>query len=269
MNRIDTKFKELKEKGLPAFIPFITAGDPSLDATRELILEFDSRGADMIELGVPFSDPIADGPVIQASYYRALSSGIKLSDILELVRDVRKESEIPIVSMISQSILFKYGCKKFIKDAVDAGIDGATIPDLPIEEAEEVFTTENRENFNVACFIAPTTTDSRVDLIVRRSQGFLYYISVVGITGSKNELSDKIVSNIQKIKKLSSLPIALGFGISTPEQARIAGRIADGVIVGSAIVREIERYGNQESSILVNEVGKFVGELVNSTKNLN
>ena len=188
MNRIDAKFKELKEKGVPAFIPFITAGDPSLDATRELILEFDRRGADMIELGVPFSDPIADGPVIQASYFRALSSGIKLFDILELVRDIRKKSEIPIVSMISQSILFKYGCKKFIKDAVNAGLDGATIPDLPIEEAEEIIESgKTEQDFNIACFIAPTTTDSRVDLIVRKSQGFLYYISVVGITGSEND----------------------------------------------------------------------------------
>lgn len=269
MNRIDAKFKELKEKGVPAFIPFITAGDPNLDVTRELILEFDRRGADMIELGVPYSDPIADGPVIQASYYRALSTGIKLSDILELVRDVRKRSEIPIVSMISQSILFKYGCKEFVKSAVNAGLDGATIPDLPIEEAEDIIETGKVEDFKVACFIAPTTTDSRVDLIVRKSQGFLYYISVVGITGSKNELTEEITNNIQKIKKVTSLPVALGFGISTPEQAKMAGKIADGVIVGSAIVKEIERYSNQDSSILVNEVGKLVGELVNSTKNQN
>ncbi len=269
MNRIDAKFKELKEKGVPAFIPFITAGDPNLDVTRELILEFDRRGADMIELGVPYSDPIADGPVIQASYYRALSTGIKLSDILELVRDVRKKSEIPIVSMISQSILFKYGCKEFVKSAVNAGLDGATIPDLPIEEAEDIIETGKVEDFKVACFIAPTTTDSRVDLIVRKSQGFLYYISVVGITGSKNELTEEITNNIQKIKKVTSLPVALGFGISTPEQAKMAGKIADGVIVGSAIVREIEKHSSQDSSILVNEVGAFVGELVNSTKNQN
>jgi tryptophan synthase alpha chain len=234
-----------------------------------LILEFDRRGADMIELGVPYSDPIADGPVIQASYYRALSTGIKLSDILELVRDVRKKSEIPIVSMISQSILFKYGCKEFVKSAVNAGLDGATIPDLPIEEAEEIIETGKVEDFKVACFIAPTTTDSRVDLIVRKSQGFLYYISVVGITGSKNELTEEITNNIQKIKKVTSLPVALGFGISTPEQAKMAGKIADGVIVGSAIVREIEKHSSQDSSILVNEVGAFVGELVNSTKKQN
>jgi tryptophan synthase alpha chain len=269
VNRIDAKFKELKEKGVPAFIPFITAGDPSLDVTKELILEFDRRGADMIELGVPYSDPIADGPVIQSSYYRALSSGIKLSDILELVRDIRKKSEIPIVSMISQSILFKNGSKEFIKKAVSAGLDGATIPDLPIEEAEDMIETGKVEDFKVACFIAPTTTDSRVDLIVKKSQGFLYYISVVGITGSKNELDSEITNNIQKIKKVTSLPVVLGFGISTPEQARMAGKIADGVIVGSAIVKEIEKHSNQDCSILVNKVGSFVGELINSTKNQN
>ncbi len=269
MNRIDAKFKELKEKGVPAFIPFITAGDPNLNATKELILEFDRRGADMIELGVPYSDPIADGPVIQSSYYRALSSGIKLSNILDLIRDVRKESEIPIVSMISQSILFKYGHKEFVRKAVNAGLDGATIPDLPIEEAENIIEAGEVEDFKVACFIAPTTTDDRVDLIVKKSQGFLYYISVVGITGSKNELSEEISSNIQKIKKATSLPVALGFGISTPEQARMAGRIADGVIVGSAIVREIEKHISQDCNVLVNEVGAFVGELVTSAKNQN
>ncbi len=269
MNRIDSKFKALKEEGVSAFIPFITAGDPDLSVTRELILEFDRKGADMIELGVPFSDPIADGSVIQSSYYRALSSGLKVSDILDLVRDVRKESEIPIVAMISQSILFKYGCEKFVKDALNAGLDGATIPDLPIEEAADIIEAGNNHGFNVVCFIAPTTTDSRVDLIVKKSQGFLYYISVVGITGSNNELSEEIISSIQKIKKVTSLPIALGFGISTPEQAKIAGRNADGVIVGSAIVKELERHSNQDSSILVNEVGKFVGELVNSTKDQN
>ncbi len=171
--------------------------------------------------------------------------------------------------MISQSILFKYGCEKFVKDALNAGLDGATIPDLPIEEAADIIEAGNNHGFNVVCFIAPTTTDSRVDLIVKKSQGFLYYISVVGITGSNNELSEEIISSIQKIKKVTSLPIALGFGISTPEQAKIAGRNADGVIVGSAIVKEIERHSNQDSSILVNEVGKFVGELVNSTKDQN
>lgn len=267
MNRIDIKFKGLKEKGEPAFIPFITAGDPNLDVTKALIMEFDKKGADMIELGVPFSDPIADGPVIQASYYRALSGGIKLSNILELVKDIRKESGIPIVAMISHSILYKNGCENFIKNAVNAGLDGATIPDLPIEEAEDILETGEKEGFKIVCFIAPTTTDRRMELIVKKSQGFIYYISVVGITGSKNELTDDIAKNIQKIKEATSLPVALGFGISTPDQARIAGKIADGVIVGSAIIKEIDKYRNQDGDLLVKKVGQFVGELVSSTKN--
>lgn len=269
MNRIDAKFNGLKEKNETAFIPFITAGDPSLDVTKALIMEFDKRGADMIELGIPFSDPIADGPVIQASYYRALSGGIKLANILELVKDIRKESGIPIVAMISYSILYKNGCENFIKNAVSAGLDGATIPDLPIEEAEDIIEAGKREGFKIVCFIAPTTTDSRMALIVEESQGFLYYISVVGITGTRNELSDDIKENIQNIKRKTGLPVALGFGISTPEQARMAGEIADGVIVGTAIIRKIEQYSNQDDKLLVDEVGKFVGELVNSTKNRN
>ena len=267
MNRIDTKFKELRERSEPAFIPFITAGDPNLDVTKALIMEFDKKGADMIELGVPFSDPIADGPVIQASYYRALSGGIKLSNILELVKDIRKESGIPIVAMISHSILYKNGCEKFIKNAVNAGLDGATIPDLPIEEAEDILETGEKEGFKIVCFIAPTTTDRRMELIVKKSQGFLYYISVVGITGAKNTLSDEITRNIQNVKKATSLPVALGFGISTPDQARIAGKIADGVIVGSAIIKEIDKYRNQDGDLLVKKVGQFIGELVSSTKN--
>ena len=269
MNRIDAKFKELKDRNEPAFIPFITAGDPSLEATKELIVEFDKRGSDMIELGVPFSDPIADGPVIQASYYRALLGGVKLSDILELVKDVRKKSEIPIVSMISQSILFKNGCDNFVRSAVKAGFDGATIPDLPVEEAEEIMEAGRKEGFKIICFIAPTTTSDRMELIVKKSQGFLYYISVVGITGVRSELSADITENIQNIKRSTSLPVAMGFGISTPEQAKAAGKVADGVIVGSAIMREIEKYGNQDDKILIKNVGKFVGELVKSTKNQN
>jgi len=269
VNRIDAKFKELRERSESAFIPFITAGDPSLDATRKLIVEFDRRGSDIIELGVPYSDPIADGPVIQSSYYRALSGGVKLSDIMELVRDVRKKSEIPIVSMISQSILFKNGCDNFVKSAVKAGFDGATIPDLPVEEAEKIMEAGRKEGFKIICFIAPTTTSHRMELIVKKSQGFLYYISVVGITGVRSELSAGITENIQNIKKLTNLPVALGFGISTPEQARMAGKVADGVIVGSAIMREIEKYSSQGDDVLVDKVGKFVGELANSTKDQN
>lgn len=269
MNRIDAKFKELKERNEPAFIPFITAGDPSLDVTKALIMEFSRRGADIIELGIPFSDPIADGPVIQSSYYRALSGGIKLYSILELVKEIREESDIPIVAMISQSILYKKGCENFIKDAIKIGIDGATIPDLPVEEAEEIMEAGKKEGFKIICFIAPTTTSDRMELIVKKSQGFLYYISVVGITGVRSELPADITENIQNIKRSTNLPIAMGFGISTPEQARAAGKVADGVIVGSAIMREIEKYSNLDDKILIDKVGELVCKLVNSTKNRN
>ncbi len=268
MNRIDKKFEKLKDTGETAFIPFITAGDPCLETTRELILEFDKRGADLIELGFPFSDPIADGPVIQSSYYRALEGGVKIDSILDMVKEVRRTSEIPIVSMISHSLLYKYGCGNFLKRAAESGIDGATIPDLPVEEAEGIVDAGNKVDFKVICFIAPTTTDSRMKLIVEQSQGFLYYISVLGITGARNTMSDSIVGNIQKIKKMTSLPVALGFGISTPEQARMAGEIADGVIVGSAIMGEINKYAKEEKHVLVENVGKFVGELVESSKRI-
>lgn len=266
MNRIDARFKELRERNKPAFIPFITAGDPNLAATKALIAEFEKRGADIIELGVPFSDPIADGPVIQSSYYRALSGGVRLSNVLELVKSIREKSEIPIVAMISHSILYKNGCENFIRNAVRAGIDGATIPDLPVEEAENIIETGKKEEFKIICFVAPTTTDNRMELIVKKSQGFLYYISIIGITGARNELSDDIKKNIQNIKTKTNLPIAIGFGISTSEQARMAGKIADGVIVGSAIMREIDKYKNQDGNLLVKKVGQFVGELVKSTK---
>ncbi len=266
MNRIDIKFQQLKERGETAFIPFITAGDPSLEVTKSLILEFDKRGADLIELGFPFSDPIADGPVIQSSYYRALQSGVKISDILELVKDVRETSEIPIVSMISHSMLYKHGCENFLKSAAEAGIDGATIPDLPIEEAENIIEVGTQVGFKVVCFIAPTTTEHRLERIVTKSQGFLYYISVVGITGERHTLSNDLVENIQKIKRRTDLPVALGFGISTPKQARMAGEIADGVIVGSAIMREIDKYAKDENGVLVKNVGDFLGSLVESSK---
>ncbi|MDR4504012.1 MAG: tryptophan synthase subunit alpha [Candidatus Scalindua sp.] len=266
VNRIDKKFQQLKERGETAFIPFITAGDPSLEVTKSLILEFDKRGADLIELGIPFSDPIADGPVIQSSYYRALQGGVKIADVLKLIKGVREKSEIPIVSMISYSLLYRYGSEKFLREAAEAGMDGATIPDLPIEEADSVIDVGNQVDFKVVCFIAPTTTDSRIERIVAKSGGFIYYISVVGITGARNSLSDDLLDNIRKIKSRTDLPVALGFGISTPEQARMAGKMADGVIVGSAIMREIERHAKDESHMLVQNVGMFLKNLVESSK---
>jgi len=174
MNRIDKKFQELKSKNIPAFIPFLTAGDPDIQTTKALILEFEKKGADIIELGIPFSDPIADGPVIQASYHRALTKGIKVAKIFDMISELRNESEIPIVAMVSYSILFKSGCREFIETVIDKGLDGLTIPDLPVEENEDIFEYANKNDFKIVCFVAPTTTDQRLPVIVRKTQGFLW-----------------------------------------------------------------------------------------------
>lgn len=266
MNRIDRKFQELKSKKKPAFIPFLTAGDPDLETTKSLILEFEKRGADIIELGIPFSDPIADGPVIQASYYRALMNGVNVSRILEMISNVRKQSEIPVVAMVSYSTVYKIGYQSFVEKSIKAGFDGLTIPDLPVEENQEIFELARKNDFKIICFVAPTTTDRRMSLITQKSQGFLYYISVVGITGTRDKLPDDIVQNINQLKQMTNTPVAVGFGISTPEQAKMLGCVADGVIVGSAIVKEIEKYENQFTGTLVTSVGKFVGKLITGVK---
>jgi tryptophan synthase alpha chain len=266
MNRIDKKFQELKAEKKAAFIPFLTAGDPDLKATKGLILEFEKRGADIIELGIPFSDPIADGPIIQASYYRALVRGVKVAHILDMVSELRNESEIPIVSMVSYSTVFKKGCRTFIEDSIKAGLDGLTIPDLPVEENNEIFEVANKNDFKIVCFVAPTTTDQRMALIAQKAQGFLYYISVVGITGVRDKLPDDIVQNINKLKQITNIPVAVGFGVSTSEHAKMIGKVADGVIVGSAIIREIEKHANEPYEKLVKYVGEFAGQLVLGAK---
>lgn len=266
MNRIDKKFQDLKNKKKPAFIPFITAGDPDLQTTKALILEFEKRGADIIELGIPFSDPIADGPIIQASYYRTLVSGVKVAHVLDMISELRKQSEIPVVSMVSYSTVFKKGCQAFIEEAMAAGLDGFTIPDLPVEENNEVFESAKKEDFKVVYFVAPTTTDQRMALITQRAQGFLYYISVVGITGIRDTLPDDIVQNINKLKQMTNVPVAVGFGVSTSEHAKMIGKIADGVIVGSAIIKEIEKHVSEPREKLVQCVGEFVGQLVAGAK---
>ena len=266
MNRVDKKFYDLKSKKKPAFIPFLTAGDPDLQTTKALILELEKRGADIIELGFPFSDPIADGPIIQSSYYKALARGTKVAQILDMVSELRTKSEIPIVSMVSYSMVFKGGCLAFIEKAVKAGLDGLTIPDLPVEENPELFGAAKKNDFKLVCFVAPTTTDERMCLITKKSQGFLYYISVVGITGVRDNLPDDIIKNITKLKSITETPVAVGFGVSTPEQAKLVGGIADGVIVGSAIMKEIERYANEPREILVNNVGRFAEQLILGAK---
>ncbi len=265
-NRIDQRFELLRSKKKPAFIPFITAGDPSLDVTRGLILELERRDADIIELGIPFSDPIADGPVIQASYHRALTRGLKLAHVLSLIKDLRNETDIPIVAMVSYSIVFKIGAEKFIDITTDAGFDGATIPDLPVEESEAIIRAAEGRNFRIVCFVAPTTSPDRMAHIARCTQGFLYYISVVGITGARDSLPEDMAENIGRLKGMTNCPVAVGFGISTPEQAGAVGRVADGVIVGSALIKEIERNLDRPPAEIISAVGTLAGGLSDGAK---
>jgi len=265
MNRITAKFESLKAKGQPAFIPFLCAGDPDLATTAALIEEFDRQGADIIELGVPFSDPVADGPVIQAAYTRVLDRGLKLAQVFEMMRDLRTRCDIPIVAMVSYSIVFRRGAKQFIEEARDAGFDGATIPDLPIEEAGEVVQAAQEHGFFNIAFATPLTTPERRQLVVERSEGFIYYISVAGITGTRERLSEDIGPKVAELKSMTDTPVAVGFGVSTPEQAGQVGQMADGVIVGSAIVKQIARCIDQGEAVVA-QVGDFTGQLARGAK---
>ncbi len=242
MNRIDARFAQLRDERKAAFIPFFTAGDPDGATTLKLLLGAEEAGADLIELGVPFSDPIADGPTIQNSYHRALQSGQTTDDVLELVRRARSAAPVcrlPIVAMVSYSIVFRMGFGAFVERALAAGVDGATIPDLPVDEAEDLFARAEDLGFRLICFAAPSTTEARRALVVRHAGGFIYYIAVRGITGERAELPPDLFENLRQLKSLTPVPVAVGFGISRPEQARAVAQAADGVIVGSAIVKRM------------------------------
>ncbi len=237
MNRIDARFQKLQADGETAFIPFFTAGDPNADATVRLLKEAEGAGADVIELGFPFSDPVADGPTIQASYTRVLERGQHVSEIFDMVRAAREETELPVVAMASFSLVHRMGMETFIGRAMECGIDGATIPDLPIEEALGFFPMTEEKGFRLVCFVTPATTAERRGRILEHARGFIYYISVRGITGQRTELPPDLVDNLRDLKTRTDVPVAVGFGVSTPEQARGIAQVADGVIVGSAIVK--------------------------------
>jgi tryptophan synthase alpha chain len=236
VNRIDATFEALAAQNQAAFIPFLTAGDPDLGTTRRTIAAVADAGADVIELGFPFSDPIADGPTIQASYTRALDGGQRTEDVFRMVEALRAESQIPVVAMISYSLVYRMGFDAFLDRAIAAGIDGATIPDLPVEEMEPLRGEADRRDFRLVCFVTPATTDARRTMAARLARGFIYYISVRGITGARDRMPADLAENIGKLKSQTQVPVAVGFGISRPEHARAVGQVADGVIVGSALV---------------------------------
>ncbi|MDD5108010.1 MAG: tryptophan synthase subunit alpha [Candidatus Omnitrophica bacterium] len=259
MNRIDNKFSQLKKQGRRAFIAFITAGYPDLSTTSKLVIAFDKKGVDIIELGVPFSDPLADGPVIQEASGYSLKKGTNLVKILDLVKKLRKYVSLPICLMTYYNPVFCYGEKRFVDKAVACGVDGVIIPDLPPEEAKEFIHYANQKGLNNICFVAPTSTQARIKLISKVDKGFIYYVSLTGVTGSRKSLSADLKANLVKIKKVTTKPICVGFGISDAHQVKEVSKLCDGVIVGSAIVDKIRK--NIGHPNLVQKVANFVESL--------
>ncbi len=238
--RIGSLFASCRSEGRKAFIAYLTGGDPKPDATTPLVLALESGGADLIELGVPFSDPIADGPVIQRASDRALRAGATLPRLLETVREIRRESQIPLLLFSYLNPLLKYGFDKLARDASDAGVDGVLLTDLSVEEAGEPVERLRERGLDTVFLAAPTSTERRLRLVAQHSSGFIYLVSRTGVTGAQDSLSKSAAPLARRMRDLTDLPIAIGFGIGTPEQVAEVSRIADGVVVGSAIVKCIE-----------------------------
>ncbi|MFA5073458.1 MAG: tryptophan synthase subunit alpha [Nitrospirota bacterium] len=260
MSRIKKTFKKLAGKKETALITYIMAGDPDLATTKTLILEMEKSGADIIELGAPFSDPLADGPTIQKAALRSLENKTSIHDVLQLVADVRKTSQVPLILMTYYNLILKYGEERFVNDAIAAGLDGIILPDLPPEEAETLIRLSKKTNLDMIFLLAPTSTDERIMRVSKLSRGFIYYVSLTGVTGAKLISQNAIGDSLTKIKSMTDKPVAVGFGVSTPDQAaQIALVGADGVIVGSALVKIIEDHiGKPE---LVPSVATFVRAL--------
>lgn len=257
--RIEGAFKRLKAEKGKALITFITAGDPDIPATKELILTLDRSGADIIELGIPFSDPMADGPTIQASYERALKNNVDIPGVLKLVKEVRKRSEIPIVLFGYYNPILSFGLKAFAEKAKADGVDGVLVVDLPPEEAGELKKELDLVGIDLIFLLTPTSDARRMKLVSGVGSGFIYFVSVTGVTGARKELSKRVPGYVRQIRRHTGLPVGVGFGISTPDQAHEVTRSADGVIVGSAIINLISTARTRKG--LLADVGAFVSRL--------
>jgi tryptophan synthase alpha chain len=291
MSSIDTLFRELRSTGRKAFMPFVTAGDPDLDFTEAVIRRLADRGCSLVELGIPYSDSVADGPVIQASYTRALGRHTKLGCILAMVgrlaggaatetdeggcrekvsqNGLRSPDNLlrppcPIVTMVSYSIVFRHGLEQYVADAKRAGAAGAIVPDLPVEESGPLSDVCRREDFSLIQLIAPTTPRDRALRIAERTTGFIYYVSVAGITGERTALPPEIIDNVGWLRGQTPLPICIGFGISRPEHVRMLLPVADGLIVGSAIVRRIAEATTKPRERVLDEIGDYAAELLSA-----
>lgn len=248
MNRTARAFENGK-----AFIPFITCGDPDLDTTEKVVMEAVRNGADLIELGIPFSDPTAEGPVIQAANERALKGGVTTDKVFELVSSIRKETDIPMVFMTYANVVYSYGAESFMSACRDTGMDGLILPDLPYEEKDEFRPLCDKYDIDLISLIAPTS-EGRIAMIAREAEGFLYIVSSLGVTGTRSEITTDLASIIKVVRENTSVPCAVGFGISTPEQARKMAEVSDGAIVGSAIIKLLDKYKKESPE----HVGRFV-----------
>jgi tryptophan synthase alpha chain len=258
MNRLTKRLAVLKQNNSKALVTFITAGDPDLAITEKMIPLLEDAGADIIELGVPFSDPMADGPTIQLSSERALASGTTLTGILETVRIVRKSSNIPIILMGYLNPIHAYGYERFCRDAAMAGVDGVLLVDMPPEESDEFLQFANTHGLNVIFLLTPTSDPSRISAVNKLGRGFIYYVTVTGVTGVRQDVSGTLAAELNRIKEEVVLPVMAGFGISTPDQAASVAALADGVVVGSAIVKLFQQYSGIK---LCTELKLFVSEL--------
>jgi tryptophan synthase alpha chain len=258
MNRIEQTFKRLKRSGRAALIPFIVAGDPDLETTEALVIKMAESGADIIELGVPYSDPLADGPTIQAASQRALQKGVNLEGIFGLAKKL-KEITPPLVLLTYFNPIFRYGLKAFAENCQGSGIGGVIIPDLPPEEARPWIEEARKLGVDTIFLAAPTSPPERIRLVSKLSRGFIYYVSITGVTGVRGKLPEELKSAVRRIKEGSKKPVAVGFGISTPDQAKEVSRFADGVIVGSAVVKIVEEEGKNDK--LAERVGVFISSL--------
>jgi tryptophan synthase alpha chain len=264
MSTIDQLFQKLKSENRKAFMPFVTAGDPDIEFTAAVLQELASRGCHLCELGIPYSDPIADGPVIQASYTRALAKKIKLADIFAMTAKTLPPLPCPVVSMVSYAIIYRHGLAQYVADAKAAGIAGAIVPDLLVEEADEISAICKKEDFSLIQLVTPTTPRERALRIAESSSGFLYYVSVTGITGERTQLPPDLIDNVGWLRSRTPLPLCIGFGISTPEHVKLLAPVADGLIVGSAVVRRIAEAGHKPREQVLREVGDYASSLIES-----
>ena len=259
MGRISDRFAALRERGEKALIPFVTAGDPDLDTTEALVLALVEAGADLVELGVPFSDPLAEGPTIQRSSERALRSGTSLRRIFGLVESLRAQVDVPLILMGYANVPLTMGALNFASEAAKMGVDGTIIVDIPPDEEPEFFNTLETAGIDGILLASPTTTPERLEMLANKTRGFLYYVSLTGVTGARRSLADGIEESVKRAKSVADIPVCVGFGVSTPAHAAAVGAFADGVVVGSALVDRIEKAGSRSAA--VDAAAAFIAEL--------